>query len=69
MSSELIEQIDKQSKLQGSNRSDFIRLAVRKQLSSLEQWQTAAKLARSQYKGASLTEEQVADLVRTERQA
>jgi metal-responsive CopG/Arc/MetJ family transcriptional regulator len=69
MSSELIDQIDKQAKLQGSNRSDFIRSAVRKQLTAVEQWQTASKLARSNYQGPQLTEGQVAELISQDRQS
>lgn len=69
MSSELISQIDKQSKKQGSNRSDFIRAAVRKQLTVLEQWQIATKLIRSDYSGPKLSEDQVAELVSQERRA
>mgnify|MGYP003522247684 FL=1 len=69
MSSELINQIDKQSKKQGSNRSDFIRAAVRKQLTVLEQWQIATKLIRSDYSGPKLSEDQVAELVSQERRA
>jgi metal-responsive CopG/Arc/MetJ family transcriptional regulator len=69
MSKDLVEQIDRQAELQGSNRSDFIRSAVRKQLTALQQWQTAASLARRQYKGAPMTEEQVAELVQKQRQA
>lgn len=69
MSSELINQIDKQSKKQGSNRSDFIRAAVRKQLTVLDQWQIATKLIRSDYSGPKLSEDQVAELVSQERRA
>ena len=67
MSSELINQIDKQSKKQGSNRSDFIRAAVREQLTVLDQWQIATKLIRSDYSGPKLSEDQVAELVSQER--
>ena len=64
MPSELVEKIDLQSKLQGSNRSDFIRRAVYRQLSTLEQWQALTGVVRQQYKGKALTETQVADIVR-----
>ncbi len=64
MPDELVKKIDKQAKLQGSNRSDFIRLAVRKQMSTLEQWQAIASSARKSYSGPDLDEKQVADIVR-----
>ncbi len=69
MSNELIKQIDKQAKLQGSNRSDFIRSAVRKQLTVLDKWQALTSVARATYKGPKLSEEQVAELVRKDRQS
>lgn len=68
MSDDLVKKIDKQSKLQGSNRSDFIRQAVRKQLTMLEEWQAVTASMRDGYKGAPMTEEQVADTVRDYRE-
>ena len=38
MPKKLVEQIDAQTKSQGGSRSDFIRQAVRKQLTTLEHW-------------------------------
>jgi len=67
MPAELVAKIDRQSRLQGSNRSDFIRQAVYKQLSSLEQWQVLASATRVSYKDKPLTESEVADIVRTAR--
>ena len=68
MPNELVKKIDRQSKLQGSNRSDFIRQAVRVQLTVLEQWQTTSKAARKSYKGKTLNEQNVADTVREVRE-
>jgi len=67
MPADLVKKIDKQAKLQGSNRSDFIRQAVRKQVNILEMWDKAAAAARLDYKGRPITEKEVADLVRAER--
>jgi len=67
MPADLVKKIDKQAKLQGSNRSDFIRQAVRKQVDILEMWDRAATAARRDYKGRPITEKEVADLVRAER--
>ena len=67
MPSELVKKIDAQSKLQASNRSDFIRQAVRKQLSSLERWQKATEAIRRDYNGPTMSEDEVADLIRGER--
>ncbi len=67
MPSDLVKKIDHQAKSQGSNRSDFIRQAVRKQLSALEQWETITKQMRSNYKGPKFSEKQVADVVQRER--
>lgn len=68
MPDKLVEQIDQHSRLQGSNRSDFIRQAVRKQLTAVEQWQTSTKVIRAEYGGKKLSEKQVADVVRAERE-
>lgn len=68
MPDKLVEQIDQHSRLQGSNRSDFIRQAVRKQLTAVEQWQTSTKVTRAEYGGKKLSEKQVADVVRAERE-
>ena len=67
MPDELVKKIDQQSRLQGSNRSDFIRQAVRKQLDVLEMWDKAAAAARRDYKGPVMNEEEVANLIRAER--
>ena len=67
MSKKLVERIDAQSKLQGSNRSDFIRQAVNKQLSILERWELLTDNTRRGYKGKKLGESEVTDIVRTER--
>lgn len=67
MPAELVKKIDEQSKLSGSNRSDFIRQAVRRQLDILEQWQAVTKAIRADYKGPKLSEEEVADIVRQYR--
>jgi metal-responsive CopG/Arc/MetJ family transcriptional regulator len=67
MSKKLVERIDAQSKLQGSNRSDFIRQAVNKQLAILERWERLAYNTRHGYKGKKLSESEIADIVRTER--
>ena len=67
MPSDLVTKIDRQAKSQGSNRSDFIRQAVRKQLSVLEQWESLTRQIRSNYKGPKLSESQVADIVREVR--
>lgn len=67
MSEDLVREIDKQAKEQGSNRSDFIRQSVRKQLTVLKQWQTVTQSMRESYKGKQLSEQEVADLVRRER--
>jgi metal-responsive CopG/Arc/MetJ family transcriptional regulator len=68
MPAELVAKIDQQSKLQGGNRSDFIRRAVYKQLGVLEQWQALANATRAGYKGKILTEPEVAAIVREDRQ-
>ncbi|HLA49078.1 MAG TPA: ribbon-helix-helix domain-containing protein [Candidatus Saccharimonadales bacterium] len=67
MPNDLVKKIDRQAKSQGSNRSDFIRQAVRKQLDVLEMWDKAAAAARRDYKGPVMNEEEVADLIRAER--
>jgi metal-responsive CopG/Arc/MetJ family transcriptional regulator len=67
MPEELAEQIDEQARRQGSNRSDFIRAAVRKQLDQLQRWQTLTREARQNYTGPRLTEQEVADTVRVQR--
>ena len=67
MPKKLVEQIDVQTKLQGGSRSDFIRQAIRKQLTTLEQWNNLTIKIRSQYKGRQLSEEEVANTVRSER--
>jgi metal-responsive CopG/Arc/MetJ family transcriptional regulator len=67
MPQKLIEQIDAQTKIQGGNRSDFIRQAVRKQLNILERWDNLTSKTRSEYKGKQLSEAEVADIVSTER--
>jgi len=67
MPKKLVERIDNQTKLQGSNRSDFVRQAVRKQLALLERWDAISQRAQAQYKGEALSETEVADLVRAQR--
>jgi len=67
MPKQLIERIDAQTKLQGSSRSDFVRIAVRKQLASLENWDKLTSKVRSQYKGERLSEDEVAEIVREQR--
>ena len=67
MPEELAEQIDEQARRQGSNRSDFIRAAVREQLEQLQRWQTLTREARQNYTGSRLTEQEVADTVRAHR--
>lgn len=67
MPDELVKKIDRQSKLQGSNRSDFIRRAVYEQLNSLEQWQALTKATRNAYKGKTMTGSEVAGIVRADR--
>ena len=67
MPQKLVEQIDAQTKIQGGNRSDFIRQAVRKQLSILERWDNVTNKTRSQYQGKQLSEAEVADIVRNKR--
>lgn len=68
MPTELVKEIDKQAKLKGSNRSDFIRQAIRKQLTTLQQWQTVSQAARKSYSGKALSEKEVADIVRGVRE-
>lgn len=67
MPRKLVEQIDAQTKRQGSNRSDFVRQAVRKQLSTLERWEKLTNMARSRYKGNSLNAAEVAEIVSSRR--
>jgi metal-responsive CopG/Arc/MetJ family transcriptional regulator len=67
MPKQLVERIDAQTKRQGSSRSDFVRTAVRKQLATLENWESLASKVRSQYKGKQLDEDEVAEIVRTQR--
>ena len=67
MPKQLVERIDAQTKRQGSSRSDFVRTAVRKQLATLENWESLASKVRSQYKGKQLNEDEVAEIVRTQR--
>lgn len=67
MPAELVKKIDRQSKLQGSNRSDFIRRAVYRQLGALEQWQAVTQAMRANYKGPKLSEKEVANVVRKYR--
>jgi len=67
MPEDLVKKLDKQSRASSSNRSDFIRQAVRKQLDTLEQWNTVSKAARLDYSGKALSEHQVADIVRKTR--
>lgn len=67
MPEDLIKKLDKQSRASSSNRSDFIRQAVRKQLDTLEQWNTVSKAVRSDYAGKDLSEQQVANIVRETR--
>jgi len=67
MPEKLVEQIDAQTKAQGGSRSDFIRQAVRKQLSILERWNNLTSKTRNLYKGKQLSEAEVAAIVRTER--
>ncbi len=68
MPENLVKKIDEQARLSGSNRSDFIRQAVRKQLAGIEQWQALTTSARKDYSGEMLSEKQVADIVRAKRQ-
>ncbi len=67
MPEKLVKQIDAQTKAQGGNRSDFIRQAVRKQLTTLERWNSLANKTRSNYEGKQLSEAEVANIVRSER--
>ncbi|MBW3569248.1 ribbon-helix-helix domain-containing protein [Candidatus Parcubacteria bacterium] len=67
MPENLVKKIDKQSRSSGSNRSDFIRQAVRRQLAIIEQWQAVSASARKNYSGKQLSEKQVADIVRKDR--
>lgn len=67
MPSDLVKKIDEQSKRQANNRSEFIRQAVRKQLSTLEHWQELTESARSDYKGPDMSYEEVADMIHDER--
>ena len=67
MPKQLVERIDAQTKRQGSSRSDFVRTAVRKQLATLENWESLTSKVRSQYKGKQLNEDEVAEIVRTQR--
>ncbi len=67
MPEELVKKIDWHSKTLGSNRSDFIRQAVHKQLVVLDQWELLAGVVRADYKGPQLNETQVADLIRADR--
>jgi metal-responsive CopG/Arc/MetJ family transcriptional regulator len=67
MPKRLVERIDAQTKRQGSTRSDFIRQAVNKQLSVLERWENLTRSIRQDYKGKTLNETEVAEIVRTER--
>ena len=67
MPKQLVERIDAQTKRQGSSRSDFVRTAVRKQLATLENWESLTSKVRSQYKGKQLDEDEVAEIVRTQR--
>jgi metal-responsive CopG/Arc/MetJ family transcriptional regulator len=67
MPEKLVKQIDAQTKAQGGSRSDFIRQAVRKQLTTLERWNNLTSRTRSLYKGKQLSESEVANIVRAER--
>lgn len=67
MPKQLVERIDAQTKRQGSSRSDFVRLAVRKQLAILEQWDSLSNKVRSQYKDKQLSEDEVVNVVRSYR--
>jgi metal-responsive CopG/Arc/MetJ family transcriptional regulator len=67
MPKQLVERIDAQTKRQGSSRSDFVRLAVRKQLAILEQWDSLSNKVRSQYKDKQLSEDEVVKVVRSYR--
>lgn len=67
MPKQLVERIDAQTKRQGSSRSDFVRLAVRKQLATLERWESLTIKVRSQYKGKHLSEDDVSKVVRIYR--
>lgn len=69
MPEELVKELDRQSKLQGSNRSDFIRQAVRRQITLFRQWQDLSIAARSQYSGPRLSESEVSDIVSRSRKA
>jgi len=67
MPKQLVVRIDAQTKRQGSSRSDFVRLAVRKQLATLERWESLTRKVRSQYKGKQLSEDEIAAVVRAHR--
>jgi len=67
MPKQLVERIDVQTKRQGSSRSDFVRLAVRKQLAILEQWDSLSNKVRGQYKDKQLSEDEVVEVVRSYR--
>ena len=67
MPKQLVERIDAQTKRQGSSRSDFVRLAVRKQLAILEQWDSLSNKVRSQYNDKRLSEDEVVEVVRSYR--
>ena len=67
MPKQLVERIDSQTKRQGSSRSDFVRLAVRKQLATLERWESLTDKVRSQYKGKQLSEDEVVGVIRAYR--
>lgn len=67
MPPKLVQRIDSQTKKQGYSRSDFIRQAVRKQLSILEQWEDLSGSVRRQYKGKNLSEDEVVKIVSSQR--
>ena len=67
MPKQLVERIDAQTKRQGSSRSDFVRIAVRKQLATLERWENLTTEVRSKYKGKQLSDKEVAEIVRIQR--
>ena len=67
MPKKLVERIDDQTKRQGSNRSDFVRQAVRKQLDTLERWENLKSKVRNEYQGKDISETEVAEIVRSER--
>jgi len=67
MPRQLVKRIDAQTKRQGASRSDFVRQAVSKQLALLEQWEQLTAKVRGQYRGKSMSDTEVAEVVRKQR--